>query len=120
MSTTEAIGNLEQIDFFTYWATLFQSNPELFEREREGLIKQVILSASPENQENLWKLQWRIDAERIRAKNPYDAMLRLQKMMWEQFYADGGFLFAVNSFHIEKDPVQPVSQKRVLFLVKKD
>lgn len=31
----------------------------------------------------------------MRAKNPTDAMVRLNKMMWKQFYAKDGFVFAV-------------------------
>lgn len=50
----------------------------------------------PENQQRLRHLQWRIDMERARAKNPVDAMIRLNKMMWNQFYAKDGFVVAVN------------------------
>ena len=38
--------------------------------------------------------------ERMRAKNPIDAMVRLQKMMWKQFYAKEGFLFATKQLAI--------------------
>ncbi|HBB43875.1 MAG TPA: hypothetical protein DCZ83_00565 [Candidatus Yonathbacteria bacterium] len=49
------------MDFFTYWSILAQTSPERFERERKEAIERVILSSSIEHQEDLWKLQWRID-----------------------------------------------------------
>lgn len=80
---------------FEYWSNLFKTDPLQFEAERLAQIEKVISSAKPERQQELRHLQWRIDMERRRAKNPIDAMLRLQKMMWKQFYADDGFVFAV-------------------------
>lgn len=77
--------------FFDYWSKLAKADPECFELERKAEIEKVILSASPERQQSLRQLQWRIDMERARAKNPIDAMIRLDKMMWTQLYADDGF-----------------------------
>lgn len=82
-------------EFFEYWSGLAKTDPERFERERAAEIEKVIISAKPERQEGLRHLQWRIDMERTRAKNPIDAMIRLNKMMWNQFYAEKGFLFAI-------------------------
>ena len=80
---------------YEYWSGLFKTDPERFEAERKAEIERVILSAKPENQQGLRQLQWVIDGERKRARNPTDAMIRLNKMMWRQFYANDGFIFAV-------------------------
>ena len=77
--------------FFEYWSNLAKTDPERFEKERSEAIEKVILSARPERQKELCQLQWRIDGERARAKNPTDAMVRLTKMMWAQCYAEDGF-----------------------------
>lgn len=76
-----------------YWIKLAKVDPERLEREKRELVEAVI---SGGNREKLEALQWRIDAEIMRAKTPIDSMLRLSKMMWNQFYAERGFLFAVN------------------------
>lgn len=80
---------------FEYRSNLFKTDPARFEAERLAEIEKVISSANPERQQELRHLQWRIDMERMRAKNPIDAIVRLQNMMWRQFYADDGFVFAV-------------------------
>jgi len=61
VSTTNVGDLLKPMDFFTYWSILAQTSPERFERERKEAIERVILSSSIEHQEDLWKLQWRID-----------------------------------------------------------
>lgn len=83
---------------FEYWSKLSKINLKLFEELRLREIERVILRARPECQQRLRKLQWRIDMERDKAKNPIDAMVRLQNMMWRQFYSDNGFVFAVEQY----------------------
>lgn len=87
---------LDPQKFVEYWANLAKTDPTRFEQERLAEIERVIACAKPERQDNLRKLQWRIDMERERAKNPVDAMLRLNKMMWDKFYGEQGFIVAVN------------------------
>ncbi|OHA79445.1 MAG: hypothetical protein A2747_03230 [Candidatus Yonathbacteria bacterium RIFCSPHIGHO2_01_FULL_44_41] len=105
---------------FDYRAHLAKTDPERFEAEREAEIEKVILSANPERQQELRQLQWRIDMERRRAKNPIDAMVRLQKMMWRQFYADDGFVFAVNQMvkvcHSTKELLETLEPKNAVIL----
>lgn len=82
-------------EFFEYWSGLAKTDPERFEIERKAEIEKVIQSANPENEKKLRHLQWKIDMERRKAKNPIDSMVRLNKMMWNQFYDEKeGFLFA--------------------------
>lgn len=83
---------------FEYWSNLFRTDPVRFESERLIEIEKVILSANPKNQQALRQLQWVIDGERGRAKNPIDAMIRLNKMMWKQFYSEKGFVYAQSSW----------------------
>lgn len=111
--------------FFEYWSSLAKSDPERFERERAAEIEKVIVSAKPERQKGLRHLQWRIDMERMRAKNPIDSMIRLNKMMWKQFYAEDGFIFAVKQLqrvcHSAEELVkEPVKKDAEILQFKKD
>ncbi|MBI5077982.1 MAG: DUF3135 domain-containing protein [Candidatus Yonathbacteria bacterium] len=85
--------------FFKYWSNLSKSDPERFEKERKRAIEEVISRAPSEHQQGLRQLQWVIDGERRKAKNPIDAMVRLNKMMWTQFYAKDGFVSIVFYFN---------------------
>lgn len=72
---------------FDYWSKLFKENPEEFERRRQEEIDKVIEAAhSVEMQHRLRQLQWSIDAERQASKNPLDALVKVQKRMWDSFH----------------------------------
>lgn len=77
---------------FEYWLKLAKSDPELFEKKRLEAIDAVIQSAPVEKQQRLRGLQWRIDAERKKAKNPLDACLKVYNMMWDKVYGNNGLL----------------------------
>ena len=66
------------------WFKLAEEDQEAFEAEREKLLSQFIESGC--NKRQLSGLQFRINMERRRAKNPLDACIRISKMMNEQFY----------------------------------
>lgn len=106
--------------FFEYWSNLFKTDPERFEVERKAEIEKVIASAPPKRQQELRQLQWRIDMERRMAKNPTDAMVRLQRMMWRQFYAEDGFVFAVKQLvkvcHSAQELVEAMKPKNAEIL----
>jgi len=72
----------ENFDFDT-WADLAKRDPAAFEEARRLVVERLI--AACRDQERLRRLQWRIDAERHRAKTPLKACLRLSSMMWETF-----------------------------------
>src|SRR3989344_3095848 len=84
--------------FFEYWFNLFKTDPERFKAEREAEIEKVILSAPPERQDGLRQLQWVIDGERRKAKNPIDGMIRLNRMLWRQLRKKDGFFSLVGHF----------------------
>ena len=82
---------------FKYWSELAVQDPERFELERKEAIERVIAEAPESQQERLRRLQWRIDVERSRASNPLSACIRLNRMMLDSFYAENGFVNAINS-----------------------
>ncbi|HBB43876.1 MAG TPA: hypothetical protein DCZ83_00570 [Candidatus Yonathbacteria bacterium] len=47
-------------------------------------------------------------------------MLRLQNMMWTQFYAEKGFLYAMNCLYSAHTTIQSLPKRPQLFIVKKN
>lgn len=68
-------------ELFEYMAHLAKTDPARLERELNEEIEKVVSQAPAKRQHRLRQLQWRIDIERRRAKNPTNAMVRLQGMM---------------------------------------
>lgn len=92
---------------FDQWLALAKSQPEDFEAKRLALIEQTIHSAPADMQQRLRGLQWRIDMERRRAKNPTGACVHIYRMMWNRVYGEDGLLQALDSLmHINSDSAQ--------------
>lgn len=68
---------------FDAWAAQARHNPDAYEESRRKIIEQVIATGC--NPEQLKRVQWRVDAERRRAKTPYKACLIFSGMMWDMF-----------------------------------
>lgn len=68
---------------FAAWARLAREDAAAFERARRQAVERVI--AGGEDPDKLARLQWRLDAERQRAKTPLKACLRFSGLMWETF-----------------------------------
>jgi hypothetical protein len=68
---------------FDVWAQLAISAPEKFERQRRNFVKNQICR-SP-NAHRMRGLQCGIDMERIRARTPLKACLRISTLMWDVF-----------------------------------
>ena len=64
---------------------LYESDPELFERRREALIRSTIDSAPEKHQRRLNGLQFQIDMERQRSESSLQGCMRISSMMWERF-----------------------------------
>ena len=79
----KSVVNTKDFDF-DYWCKLAKENPDVFETVRKQEIENHISTlGDARTQERLSKLQWRIEMERARAKNPMDAAIRIYDMMWE-------------------------------------
>lgn len=89
---------------FEQWARLAREAPEEFERRRAAAIEQVIGAAPARLAPRLRGLQFRLDAERRKARSPLGAVVRMQAMMWDQFEA---LRSALNALTIEAAPRGP-------------
>jgi len=70
---------------FDYWASLYQNDPEGFEREREKFVNDYIEYVG-HGSKRLRGMQFRIDMERRRSKNLMGACIRLSGLMMYQFH----------------------------------
>ena len=69
---------------FDYWRDLANKDPEAFEAARKLEIDQYISSLKTEElQDRMRRLQWRVNTERKRSKNPMDSAIRIYDMMWD-------------------------------------
>lgn len=66
---------------FDEWSCLARVAPDEFETRRHSAIEKLIANGT--NARRLRGLQCRIDLERIRARTPLKACLRLSSMMWD-------------------------------------
>lgn len=94
---------------------LFEEEPERAERLRSELIE-AFIAAHPESAEKLRQLQWRIDQVRAHYKDsPLGSCVVVNRMLMEQMYAKGGFIYAVNALFIGF-----VDQKEACALLEKE
>ncbi len=68
---------------FDAWARLAQTAPDKFEQRRRDMIESVISNSGSNSR--LRGLQCNIDLERIRARTPMKACLRLSTLMSDAF-----------------------------------
>lgn len=66
---------------FDEWSSLARTDPEAFETRRQAMIHEFIDSVPAHRRRRLHGLQWRLDAERLRARTPLAACVRLQSLM---------------------------------------
>lgn len=71
---------------FERWSKLAKSDPAGFEALRRQEVATFIQSAPTRQRLRLERLQWRIDRERERVKNPLLSCIRIYNMMWESLY----------------------------------
>lgn len=64
---------------------LAKEDPQALESLRKTLVDQVIERAPEKHQRRLRGLQFQVDAERQKAKNPTDACIRISRMMHDSF-----------------------------------
>lgn len=83
------------------WRRLWETDPEGAEERRRQEIERVITGASEKNQQDLRRLQWRIDAERAKHDNPLGQCIALHKMLMDYLWSDDGLYVAVPELLIE-------------------
>lgn len=79
----EQKNRVRDVSDFEYWRNLAKTDPQGFESAREQAIADYIAGLPIGTRDRMRRLQWRIDMERQRARNPMDAAIRIYDMMWE-------------------------------------
>lgn len=77
---------------FDEWRDLARTDPEAFEARRRAAVAEAIALAPADRRQRLERLQWRIDRERERYRDPLAACARLSCMMWESVHGPGGLV----------------------------
>jgi len=106
----EQNNRVRDVNDFEYWRKLAKSDPQAFERAREEVIAQYIASLPAVQQDRMRRLQWRVDIERQRARNPMDAAIRIYDMMWDSV---GKSMEALESLAEAMPGAAPVKGKKV-------
>jgi hypothetical protein len=97
---------------FAAWARLAHADPAAFEAARMAAVEQAISIGN--DPDHLRRMQWRLDAERRRARTPLKACLRISSLMWEAFFEFQAALNRAVGYSVD-----PVPRKGgVLHLVK--
>ena len=64
---------------------LAKENPEELERIRKNAIEDLIQNAPEKHQRRLRGIQFQVDMEREKAKNPMDSCIRISRLMHDSF-----------------------------------
>lgn len=107
---------------FDEWAELASNDPAEFEQRRQMCIEHFFSTIPTSRQRRLRGLQFRIDAERQKARTPLGACIKLSSMMWDSITGDNGFVPTIkrlidpNSHTLPKlTPAQHTSAKILSF-----
>ncbi len=77
------------MDFdFDEWVRLAQQDPTAFEALRKEIIEEIIKGFHLDQQRVLEGLQFRIDMERRKSKNPMGSCIRLSNMLKNKIHTD--------------------------------
>lgn len=79
--------DLKQVGEFDFnlWSRLAMTDPENFERLRARAVEKIF-EAGTVNEKRLRGLQFQIDMERKRARNPLNSCIKISCLMWESFF----------------------------------
>lgn len=98
---------------FERWSALAKQDPARFEELRRQEVEAFIKTApNAAQRQRLERLQWRIDRERERVKNPLSACIRIYNMMWESVYRHQRAILALS----EGRPVTPDKAEKAAVL----
>lgn len=99
---------------FEEWVRLAAEQPDHFETQRKTCVEAFIRAQPGARQQQLRRLQWRIDRERERAPTALAACQRISQMMWERFAGDNGLAERLAVFAGQRSPSSPRRKARVL------
>ncbi|MDQ8021010.1 MAG: DUF3135 domain-containing protein [Moraxellaceae bacterium] len=77
---------------FDYWSALARRDPAAFFAERAQMIEAFIASVPPQHRDNMRNLQQLIDATRLEAGTPMQAVRKMMGMLGDQLGALQGQL----------------------------
>jgi len=100
---------------FDEWLNLAKSDPEAFELRRQQAVEELIIAAPSDRQHRLRGMQWRVDMERRKYKDPLVSCQKVFGMMWQSVYGDNGLLQVLTDLP-QQQKVPSVRQTRAQVL----
>lgn len=71
---------------------LYKKDPTLFDKLAAEAIQQACTGRTPEQTLKLKRMQWAIDAQLRKARNPLERMHLMENIFYEQIYSNDGHL----------------------------
>lgn len=99
---------------FAVWLRLACTDPVGFEAARREAVEAAI--AIGRDSDHLRRVQWRIDAERQRARTPLKACLRISSLMWERFFEFQTVLNRTVGYEVDQARASTRRQAQILRL----
>jgi hypothetical protein len=75
---------MELIIDYELLSKLYKDDPEEFERERKRILESYFDSLPEERQKKARQIQWQIEGELRKYKDPIARMNRMVELFWEQ------------------------------------
>jgi hypothetical protein len=102
---------------FDAWSDIARRDPENFEASRRAEINRVISKTDGQQQLALKRLQFRIDAERMRSRTPLKSCLRISSMMWDSFIELNARLDAVAHAPLPRDDTRALIPRQATAVI---
>lgn len=80
-----------------FLSNLYKTNPEAFDEYRKELLEELFNKLPKKKQKHARQLQWKIESELRKYKDPIAKMNKMVEMFWEGVYEFKDVMKAVNS-----------------------
>ena len=94
-------------EIFEQFKDLYQEDPDEFEAQRDQLIRETIESFPEESRQRAYGLQFTIDAQLSKYKDPLVRMNKMVEIFWEQFAVFQSAVTDPKKFCEEKEEAEP-------------
>jgi hypothetical protein len=106
-------------DGFDEWAALAKSDPQAFETQRRQVIDRAIRAAPAARQQQLRRIQWKLDQIRSTSRTPMAACLRMNRLLWESLSGENGLLAGLQQPALIRQRAATTASARIIPLARR-
>lgn len=106
-------------DGFDEWAALAKSDPQAFETQRRQVIDRAIRAAPAARQQQLRRIQWKLDQIRSTSRTPMAACLRMNRLLWESLSGENGLLASLQQPALIRQRAATTASARIIPLARR-